>query len=139
MRTHIAGLVALSILCARPAMADPQESFGNAVHLAPVALPMQACPTYTLTTTAATAIAAASSGRWRVSYQLQGAGYACVSWTTTSVTISANTSAATCTGNGAILVTANSAFNSQYPMTPTSALTAIEATGATLQLACEIQ
>jgi hypothetical protein len=90
-----------------------------------------------ITTTAATVVAAGSKNR--LSYQLQGSGYACMSFATATITISANASTAVCTGLGAFLVTAGSVSNYNGQIVPNTALTAIGATGSTLTIVGESQ
>jgi hypothetical protein len=134
VRKATIGLVVAALLCAaRTAFADPTGSFGNAVHLAPTPLAPLSIPTHAITTSSSVALAASAS-RWRLSYQVQGSGYACLSWVTATITISANAASATCTGNGAFLVTAMSTSQSVYPATNSTALNVIGAPGASLQI-----
>jgi hypothetical protein len=81
----------------------------------------------------------ANSGRFRVSYQVQGSGTACVSWATVSISIAGTGNASTCTGNAAFLVQAGSTYNSAFPFVPTSALSIVESSGSTLNLVWEQQ
>lgn len=75
-----------------------------------------------------------------VRYQVQGAGYACVSWATSAIAIVGSNAAATCTGAGAYLVTAGSIEGRVYPQpTPGSPLYGVAASGAMLQLNYEVQ
>ena len=75
-----------------------------------------------------------------IRYQVQGNGFACVSWLTASVTITGTTSSAICSGAGAFLVTAGSTDNRVYPgPVNTTPLYGIAAVGSTLQLSFEVQ
>ena len=60
-----------------------------------------------------------------VRYQVQGSGYACLSWLTSAITISANSGSAVCTGAGAFLFSGGSADSRLFP-TAASALGGIK-------------
>ena len=86
------------------------------------------------------AIPLSAASTYALRYQVQGTGYACVSWVTAAITISGNTGAATCGGAGAFLVYGLSADARVAPAAlPTTALYGVAATGATLNLSYEVE
>ena len=76
---------------------------------------------------------------YSIRYQVQGTGYACLSWLTSAISISANAGSAMCTGAGAFLISGGVADSRLFPTaTPTqSPLYGVAAPGATLQVAFE--
>ena len=89
------------------------------------------------TGSAAAVIPALQNAR-TIRYQVQGTGYACVSWSTTTPTITGTDGTAKCTGAGAFLVTGLFVDSRVYPASvPGQALFAIGAAGSSLQISYE--
>ena len=141
MRRFLA-LSLLSSFVAGSAFAQAPQASGGYPNVGATLTAVSTTPatiaTYTVTTTAGTAIAA-SSVRQRLSYQVQGSGYGCASWVTATVTISANSATAVCTGAGAFLVTTGSVSNFGNYLLPNTVMTVIGATGSTLTIVADAQ
>lgn len=149
---------AASLLTLAPAAAQPIQAHsypagtGSVSGTVPLCLgadsqaypcPLRATPTggnVVIGTGATTVIPSTTSGASNLlSYQVQGVGYACLSWVTATVTISGSGASSTCGGAGAFLVTAGSAFTSAQGSVPNTALTAVGAAGAALSVAWQAQ
>ena len=86
------------------------------------------------------ALASPTTSVYAIRYQVQGVGYACVSWATAAVTITGTDGTAKCGGAGTFLVTAGSVDARVFPAPiPTTALFGIAATGASLVLSYEVE
>ena len=114
-------LLALALLTAGAAGAAHAQSGGNVA----------------LTTTPA-ALIPASNRYTAVRYQVQGVGFACLSWVTASVTITGTDFSAVCGGAGSFLVTAGS-VDARLQSIPAGALTGVSAAGAALNVVFEVQ
>ncbi len=72
-----------------------------------------------------------------VRYQVQGTGYACVSWVTASISISGSGGASKCAGAGAFLVGASSVDARLQNPQPGTPLVGVAAAGADLVIVWE--